>query len=166
MLFRSDATVKCWGDNGYGQLGLGDTADRGDQSGEMGGDLPAVDLGAGRIATAITAGGYHTCALLDDATVKCWGWGWHGRLGLGDMASLGDEPGEMGVNLPAVDLGAGRTATAITAGDAHTCALLDDATVKCWGDNGAGQLGLGDTANRGDEPGEMGVNLPAVDLWA
>ena len=58
-------------------------------------------------------------------------------------------PGEMGDSLPAVALGTGRTAVAITAGASHTCALLDNGTVKCWGDNDYGQLGLGDT----DEPG-------------
>ncbi len=160
-----DATIKCWGANGFGQLGLGDTETRGDGPGEMGVNLPAVDLGPGRTATAITAGGAHTCARLDDATVKCWGWNGFGQLGLGDTADRGDGPGEMGANLPVVDLGPGRTATAVTAGYTHTCALLDDATIKCWGANYAGQLGLGDTANRGDQSGEMGVNLPAVDIW-
>ncbi len=54
----------------------------------------------------------------------------------------------MGDFLAPVDLGAGRTATAITAGDFHTCALLDNGIVKCWGFNAFGQLGYGDT----DEP--------------
>ena len=112
----------------------------------------------------IAAGGDHTCALTA-ATVKCWGENVAGQLGLGDTADRGDQPDEMGVNLPTVDLGPGRTATAITAGGYHTCALLDDATVKCWGDNSAGQLGLGDDAYRGDQPDEMGVNLSAVDIW-
>ncbi len=159
-----NGTVKCWGDNGYGQLGHGDTANRGDDAGEMGDNLPAVNLGTGRTATAITAGSSHTCALLDNGTVKCWGDNGDGQLGLGDTADRGDGAGEMGDNLPAVDLGTGRTATAITAGDDHTCALLDNGTVKCWGDNAYGQLGLGDTADRGDDAGEMGDNLPAVDL--
>ena len=43
-------TLKCWGYNFYGQLGLGDTNDRGDQGGEMGDSLPSVDLGSGRTA--------------------------------------------------------------------------------------------------------------------
>ncbi len=156
--------VKCWGRNNSGQLGLGDTVNRGDGPGEMGVDLPSVALGTGRHATAITAGTKHTCALLDDGTVKCWGSGNFGSLGLDDTTTRGDSAGEMGDNLPTVDLGTGRTATAISAGSNYTCALLDDGTVKCWGRNSTGQLGLGNTQDRGDEPGEMGDNLPAVNL--
>jgi Ca2+-binding RTX toxin-like protein len=159
-----NATVKCWGDNGTGLLGLGDVANRGDSPGEMGDALPAVALGAGRTATAISAGGVHTCALLDNDQAKCWGRNAEGQLGLGDTANRGDSPGEMGDALPAVALGTGRTATAITTSSLHTCALLDNDQAKCWGRNLEGQLGLGDTANRGDGPGEMGDALPAVDL--
>jgi alpha-tubulin suppressor-like RCC1 family protein len=157
-------TVKCWGNNVDGGLGLGDTANRGDGPGEMGDDLPAVALGTGRTAKAVTAGAYRTCALLDNGTVKCWGWNDFGQLGLGDRDWRGDGPGEMGDSLPAVALGAGRTAKAITAGTYHTCALLDNDTVKCWGFNHYGQLGLGDRDWRGDGPGEMGDSLPAVAL--
>ncbi|MBL8777474.1 MAG: hypothetical protein JNK12_16145 [Acidimicrobiales bacterium] len=156
--------VKCWGYNDYGQLGLGDTAERGDQPGEMGDALPPVDLGAGRTATAVSAGDSYTCAVLDNAQLRCWGSNTSGRLGLGDTANRGDDPGEMGDALPPVDLGAGRTATAVSAGDSSACAVLDDGRLKCWGSNGSGALGLGDTANRGDGPGEMGDDLPAVDL--
>ena len=77
---------------------------------------------------------------------------------------MGDDPGEMGDNLPTVDLGTGRTAIAITAGDQHTCAVLDDLTVKCWGLGTDGQLGQGNRLTLGDEPGEMGDNLPTVDI--
>ena len=158
--------VKCWGANGLGQLGLGDTNARGDGANEMGDNLTAVNLGSGRTATALTAGNNHTCALLDNATVKCWGANGSGQLGLGDTNARGDGANEMGDNLTAVNLGSGRTATALTAGNNHTCALLDNATVKCWGANGSGQLGLGDTNARGDDANEMGDNLAAVTLGA
>ncbi len=160
----SGGSVKCWGVNDKGQLGLGDVANRGDGPGEMGDNLPAVDLGTGRTAVALSAGTNHTCALLDNGSVKCWGLNQSGELGLGDIANRGDGPGEMGDSLPAVALGTGRTAVAVSAAQSYTCALLDDASVKCWGSNFVGKLGLGDTANRGDGPGEMGDSLPAVAL--
>ena len=190
-----NGAVKCWGYNAYGQLGLGDTTNRGDLLGEMGDHLPAVDLGAGNTATAIATsyhtcaapnemgdnlpivslgtgrtaqaiavGGESTCALLDNGTVKCWGENTDGELGLGDATNRGDMPNQMGDNLPIVNLGAGRTAQAAAVGESSTCALLDDGTVKCWGYNNDGELGLDDTTNRGDMPNQMGDNLPDVDL--
>lgn len=163
----TDGSVRCWGQNDRGQLGQGDTEARGDEPGEMGGNLPSVDLGTGRTATAISTGYAHTCALLDDGSVKCWGGNFEGALGIGETGDRGDQPGEMGDALPAVDLGAGRTATAISAGTLHTCAILDNASVKCWGFNQDGQLGLG-TGERGvgDQPGDMGDGLPPVNLGA
>ncbi|MFY1825267.1 cadherin-like domain-containing protein [Myxococcus fulvus] len=157
-------SVKCWGDNEAGQLGLGDTRRRGDGDGEMGDALPAVDLGAGRTAKALSGGFEHMCAILDDGSVKCWGANEAGRLGLGDTEPRGDGPGEMGNALASVSLGAGRTAKALASGKRHTCALLDDNSIKCWGANEQGQLGLGDRASRGDGAGEMGDALPRVNL--
>jgi alpha-tubulin suppressor-like RCC1 family protein len=159
-----DGSVKCWGWNFSGELGLGDTQYRGDGPGEMGASLPAVNLGPGRTARELIGGYYHMCARLDDGSVKCWGKNNDGQLGLGDAQNRGDGPGEMGASLPAVDLGPGRTALQVAAGGAYTCARLDDGSVKCWGNNGNGQLGLGDTQTRGDGPGEMGAALPAVQL--
>ncbi len=159
-----DGQVKCWGWNAYGQLGLGDTANRGDGPGEMGDALPAIALGTGRTATAVAVGQGFACALLDSGAVKCWGRNDLGQLGLGDAFVRGANPGDMGDALPSVDLGPGRTAVSIAAGPLHTCALLDNGALKCWGYNGNGQLGLGDTANRGDGPGEMGAALPAIAL--
>jgi len=160
----SSGAVKCWGYNTYGQLGLGRMNSRGDEDGEMGAALPVVDLGSGVTVTAISAGRFHTCALLSSGAVKCWGDNAYGQLGFGDMNSRGDEDGEMGAALPVVDLGSGVTVTAISAGGYHTCALLSSGAVKCWGDNANGQLGFGDTNRRGDEDGEMGAALPVVDL--
>ncbi|HEX4982726.1 MAG TPA: fibronectin type III domain-containing protein [Ilumatobacteraceae bacterium] len=160
----SDGSVKCWGVNDHGQLGQGDSVNRGDQLGEMGDDLPPVDLGAGRTAISVAAGRYHSCALLDDHTVKCWGAGANGQLGQGGVADLGDGPGELGDNLDAIELGTGRTATAIAAGWYHNCAILDDGSVKCWGSNNFGTLGRGGGGDIGEQPGEMGDALPPVDL--
>ena len=162
----NDGSVKCWGSNGFGELGVGDTNDRGYKLDDMGDKLPVVDLGAGKTTKAMALGSYHTCALLNDDSVKCWGYNIDGQLGLGDMLERGGQPSDMGDNLPAVDLGAGKTAKAIAAGGSHTCALLNDDSIKCWGYNGNGQLGLGDDDDRGDGPNEMGDKLLAVDLGA
>jgi cysteine-rich repeat protein len=156
--------VKCWGYNAYGQLGLGDKIYRGDGAVEMGNNLPAVDLGTGVKAKAIAAGHHHNCALLEDGNVKCWGYNAYGQLGLGDASPRGDGPGEMGDNLPAVNLGTGKTALSISVGFYHSCALLDDGRFKCWGYNAYGQLGLGDANPRGDGGGEMGNALLPIDV--
>jgi alpha-tubulin suppressor-like RCC1 family protein len=59
-----------------------------------------------------------------------------------------------------------RAFVAIAGGDDHTCAILNDGSVKCWGANTEGQLGLGDTINRGDDPDEMGDSLPTVKIFS
>jgi alpha-tubulin suppressor-like RCC1 family protein len=159
----SDGGVKCWGNNGFGQLGLGDTNHRGDQPNEMGDNLPEVNLGTGKAAVAVFPGTWHTCALLNDNSVKCWGNNNNGNLGLGDIAFRGDGPNEMGDSLPPVNLGTGKTAVTLSSG-MNTCAILNDGSLKCWGWNAFGQLGLGDTNDRGDALNEIGDSLPAVDL--
>lgn len=160
----ANGRAKCWGANENGQLGLGDKWRRGDTPAEMGNKLPFLGLGEGRTILSIAPGTAHTCALLDDQTVKCWGGGGAGQVGLGDMLAHGDEPGEMGNSLPPLDLGSGRTAKAISSGFAQTCAILDDDTLKCWGYNASGELDLGDTMSQGDQPSEMGDALPPVAL--
>jgi alpha-tubulin suppressor-like RCC1 family protein len=161
----NDGSVKCWGNNADGQLGLGDTNHRGDNPGEMGDDLPSVDLGTGKTAIDIGVNYAHTCAVLNDGSVKCWGGDVYGSLGLEMAIALGDQPGEMGDNLPTVNLGTGKTATAIAVAQYGNCAILNDGKVKCWGNNSNGQLGLGDTLNRGNLPFSMGDNLPAVSIY-
>jgi hypothetical protein len=128
-----DGNVKCWGLNLQGQLGYGDTYRRGSDPADMGDNLPLVDLGQGRLAKAIAAGGNTTCVILDDDSVKCWGGA--ELLGLpGDgTQNRGDQPGEMGDALPALALGQGRRAVQIAVGAAVACALLDDGSVSCWG---------------------------------
>lgn len=140
----NNGNVKCWGYNNYGQLGLGDTSTRGDSANEMGDYLANIDLGTGRTAIQISVGGYHTCAILDNQKLKCWGANFSGQLGLGDSDNRGDSNNEMGNNLPYIDLGQGRTASKIITGEFHSCAILDNESVKCWGHNYYGQLGLGD----------------------
>ena len=72
----------------------------------------------------------------------------------------------MGDNLPAVNLGTGRTAKEVTVGGSHTCAILDNDTVKCWGNYSQGRLGSNQSSNAGDAANEMGDNLPTLALGA
>lgn len=158
--------VKCWGQNDYGQLGIGSIVDKGGKPGEMGDFLPLVSLGMGNVIVDVTAAARASCALLEGGLVKCWGYNEYGQLGLGDAQNRGDQPGEMGDALPMVELGGAATALARGPADYFHCAILTDGSVKCWGRNIHGQLGLGDTEDRGDQPGEMGDNLPRVKLFS
>ncbi|RYX78238.1 hypothetical protein EON76_06670, partial [bacterium] len=116
--------------------------------------------------TVTVSGDEHGCALFASGDVKCWGGSQYGQLGQGDMASRGDEPGEMGAALPFIDLGTGVKAKLIDAGRDYTCALTTDNRLKCWGRNQYGQLGAINGSNYGDQPNTMGDNLPFVDFGA
>ena len=154
-----DSTVRCWGSGIEGQLArLQNLTDLGDN--ESPASAPPIDLGSGRTAKAITAGGGHSCAILDDSNLRCWGYGYLGRLGYGNQDAVGTDqtPGSVGP----VSIGAGRTAVAVTAGNDHTCALLDDGNVRCWGQNTEGQLGYGNTAHIGDD--ELPSSVAPVNL--
>ena len=141
-----NAAVRCWGFGADGRLGYGNTASIGDD--EAPGSVGPVKLGEGRTAKAITTGGAHSCALLDDNRVRCWGSGFNGQLGYGNLLNIGND--ETPDTVGPVKLGEGRTARAITAGDSHTCALLDDGAVRCWGFGANGQLGYGNADSIGD----------------
>src|SRR5690606_32039773 len=99
-------------------------------------------------------------ALLDGGGVRCWGLGAGGQLGRGDTASVGDD------ELPSAhgDLDLGGPAVAIAAGVEHACAVLDDGSLRCWGDNQYGQLGHGHTRTIGDD--ETPESAGAVPLGA
>jgi alpha-tubulin suppressor-like RCC1 family protein len=150
--------VKCWGSNSFGQFGVNGNVQT---TAELGSSWPAVDLGSGRTARAITVGNYHSCAIVDTGAVACWGKNDSGQLGYGDIINRGYA--HLGSALTTVKLGSGRTATAITAGWYFTCAILDDGTVKCWGNNDSGQLGQNTTDVLGDNSSEM-ANLTAINL--
>ena len=162
-LLRSSGEIKCWGEGYYWQLGKMQRENIGDEANEMGDNLNAIKLGSKQTAKAVSAGLSHTCAILNDANVKCWGNGGQGKLGQGDDHLIGDEAGEL-EKMPTVDLGKDRTAKAISVGLDHTCALLDNNTVKCWGSGDYGKLGSGKEDDLGDGEDEMGEKLPTIDF--
>ena len=156
----SNGSVQCWGDGDAGQLGYGSKDDVGDD--ESPSSKGVVDLGSGAIALQVSAGDLHVCALLSTGSVKCWGFAGNGRLGYGNSNHIGDDelPSSVGV----VDLGATATATQVSAGNAHTCALLAGGEVMCWGFAANGRLGYGNTHNIGDD--EVPSSVGAIDLGA
>lgn len=157
--------VRCWGHNTLGSLGQGSLNNLAiSNKAEIAG-IPTVDLGTGRSVVKISVGAHQVCAILDNGELKCWGLNYFAHLGLEDDLDRGSEPGQMGDYLPAVNLGTGRKAVEVSIGSTHTCAVLDDGTVKCWGRNERGELGQGDNLYRGHLPNTMGDNLLPIDLW-
>jgi cysteine-rich repeat protein len=148
--------VRCWGEAADGRLGYGD----GERIGDNEHPFEAADVPLGGNAVALSAGSNFTCALLDDASVRCWGDHAAGRLGNQSSEPIGDnEPASAS---PEIVLGGG--AVQIASGDSHTCAVLEDNSVRCWGEGGQGRLGHGNQDDIGldDDPADT---LP-VDVGA
>lgn len=156
-----DGSVHCWGYGANGRLGTGFADDRLDGAVDpSSGTDEASTVPLGAAATAISAGGGHTCALMATGDVRCWGLGTSGQLGQGrNYESVLDSPGEQATTVPLKPIGtaANKVATtpnlkaiAISAGDFHTCAILDGGDVRCWGQGTSGQLGHGATDGRLD----------------
>jgi alpha-tubulin suppressor-like RCC1 family protein len=120
----TDGSVRCWGSNWAGELGDGTMSPPR--------AVPVAVVGIST-ATAVAAGGQHSCAAMTDGTSRCWGHNGSGQLGDGTLTSSWNPVAVTGMS----------TATAITAGSGHTCALLVDGAPWCWGAGGA--LGTGTT---------------------
>lgn len=138
----ADGSVRCWGDNGRGQIGDGTTAERHLPTQVSGLDASPTPLGTGpTTATAITAGDDHTCAVVGDGSLRCWGGNASGELGDG---STSDRPLPTQVtNLGPPPAGVTGYIKSVSASRDNTCAVLIDTTVYCWGDNTHDQLGDG-----------------------
>ena len=117
-----DGTARCWGFNVDGQSGTGTT-----------GDIEGINAVAGLTdAVQIESGSQHTCARHANGRVSCWGSDWiYGRLGQG--------PGAGNSNVPRLVVGIER-AVDICAGQGFNCALLEDRTLRCWGDDTEGPV--------------------------
>ena len=141
----ASGNVRCWGGNFSGELGRGDTELIGDD--ELATVLMPIDLGGEGTVVSIAAGDNHTCALYDDGELRCWGNNFSGQLGLGTADNLGDD--EVPAVADPVDLPG--EVIQMDAGGSHTCAVLSDYRVYCWGANHWGQLGLGHVDTVGDD---------------
>jgi alpha-tubulin suppressor-like RCC1 family protein len=130
--------VQCWGANSFGEIGDGTMDPR---------PTPVAVQGLSSAATAIAAGGFHTCAIVAGGQVQCWGDNSNGECGDGTAQNN---------RLTPVTVQGLNGVTAITAGVTDTCALLSNGQVECWGAGTLGQLGDGMNA---DSPTPVAVQL-------
>ena len=121
----TDGGMKCWGQNGYGQLGDGTATNR---------QTPVDVTGLTSGVAAAAAGVFHTCALTSGGAMKCWGHNGYGQIGDGTHGTTRLMPVDV------VGLASGVIVP--SAGQWHSCALTSDGAVKCWGADYSGQLGI------------------------
>ena len=138
----SNGTVTCWGEGGR----LGSTSGVGVRYNE-----PATMVAGISTATQIAAGESHTCALLADHTIKCWGFNYGGQLGIGEIVD--GNPRYLATSVKGI-----ANAVEVGVGSGHSCAVLADGTLKCWGGNGYGQIGPNGSKPRQLEP----VTVPGI----
>ncbi|MCB9570337.1 MAG: DUF4215 domain-containing protein [Myxococcales bacterium] len=144
-----DGRVRCWGANFAGKLGYAHTQDIGDdEHPESAGDVALAGA-----AAQVAVGGDFACARLVGGALRCWGSNAHGQLGLGHTEDIGDD--ELPSAVAPINLGV--AAISIAAGESHACAITAKKSVRCWGRNSVGQLGLGHTSNIGDDEGPASV---------
>jgi alpha-tubulin suppressor-like RCC1 family protein len=144
---RGGAAFSCWGSNAGGQLGNGDDT-------MMDVPLPGSPQSLPTPIASLAAGAYHTCALLEDGRVMCWGSNEQGECGQPQSAPIFSPVMVEGIPGRAVGIGAG-------AGAQHTCVVMEDGAVFCWGSDVSGQLGAGATA---EDPGRFSAQ-PVPVRW-
>ena len=130
----TDATMRCWGNNFHGETGT--AAEINYQN------TPANVSGLGSQVAAFALGYHHSCAVLIDTRLQCWGMNDDGQVGNGEVALPLSRLEPVGV----ATLGSG--VIALGSGSHHNCAVTSGGQMKCWGRNGAAQLGDGSTLRR------------------
>ncbi len=138
--------IQCWGNNSSGQLGDG-TSNRATS--------PVAVIGLGTSAIQVATGQNHSCALTNTNALMCWGSNAGGQLGSAVTT---------GSKVPVAVIGTSGNYAAIAAGNVHTCATTDTASVQCWGTNTYGQLGSGTSTNSTAPVTVAGLSTPITTL--
>ena len=166
----ADTTVQCWGSGRYGQLGNG-TPEPNPNAPTPGAVEDANNFVTSPVAVTglsgavkLSVGASNACVVMPGGTIKCWGRNFSGELGAGlggqTMNPSGGHPYSVAMGnettnqtLP-VDVLHIDDAVDVSAGGGSACAILSDGTVKCWGRNGGGELGIGsvDIGTSTDQP--------------
>jgi len=158
-----NGSVNCWGRNNYGQLGIGANT-----STFLSPQF--VDIGVGRTALELDVKERATCALLDDYSIKCWG---VSGINTPRLISMGSGYTALSLssagcfvrsdnNLACWD-SSSNTSSVVSMPNSvgvqtvsyvgtsnsyqHFCAILSNGSFACWGSNGEGQLGIGNTTS-------------------
>lgn len=152
--------VLCWGSHTEGQLGYGDLGDANVDAERPKLAAPLADrpVNIGGKAVQIASFGTHTCVLLDNGKVRCWGESNDGALGYpvyepgpgmppDPLLIVGDNetPADVG------DVDVGGLVVQLSVGSQHTCVVLDDGNARCWGNGDSGRLGYGSIDSVGDQ---------------
>jgi alpha-tubulin suppressor-like RCC1 family protein/fibronectin type 3 domain-containing protein len=147
IALKTTGTLWTWGDNAYGQLGLGDSGNGTNRN------TPA-QIGTDSDWFVLAAGDSHSLGLKTNpagggtgGTLWSWGINWYGQLGLGDTTNR---------NTP-TQVGTDSDWSIVAAGGAHTIARKTNNTIWSWGVNSYGQLGLGDITVR-NTPTQVGTD--------
>lgn len=146
-------SVRCWGWSRY--LGTGNLETIGDDEAPK----SAGDIDVGGVVKSLASSWYDTCAVLVGGAVRCWGSNYMGKLGYGNTDFVGDDESPASVG----DVDVGGPVLQVAPGPEHTCAVLVDGQVRCWGSNSGGQLGLPDEGLIiGDD--ESPASVAAIDI--
>jgi len=129
----AEGDIYCWGNNSSWQTSSTSTSPL---------TFPIKVQNLPGKATEVSAGAGHTCALLESGDVYCWGSNFAGELGVENNIFALASSSPIKVSLPV-----GVTATEVTAGVSHSCAVTNDGSTFCWGGNSNGQLGNGSTTS-------------------
>lgn len=153
----------CWGWNGYGQLGIGDTEGVGDHR-----PTPQEVVG-GPSFLSLALGGEHSCGAGGDGAAYCWGSDGSGQLGSGGTTAgrcRDAQDVESPCSLSPQEVVGGLSFEMLAGGGWHTCGIVEGGAVYCWGLNDRGQLGIGDRSEPVLEPRRIVSELTFASLEA